>query len=305
MSLILLLHMETINIDDLRALLPSPHMPDWEHLESSNDEEDYSKTAFELLKECGMVCAAIAGIQIKEELGRNQATCTGLAVRLTKLGKTIVRDLSNRETFQQLSIARQVFETAGTLVYLLNDDGSGVRFDQYIQDSLVAEKIILEDIEKNIQNRGGEILEIEARMRSSIAKTTEAAGISDLTSLPSRKPIGFPSAEDRLKYLGDNVYVAYRAGSAEVHGSWTDLYKYHLITIGADKFVPNPDNPRVQPNVATTTTSVLARVFGDYLDWIHVEIVTSLYDPILTNIIEKNDKLVKLHENYIERASAK
>lgn len=294
---------ESLSIDDLKALLPEPHTPDWVHLETSEDEEDFSRSAFELLKECGMVCAGIAGIQIKEELGRNQAACTGLAIRLTKLGKTIVRDLSNRETFQQLSIARQVFETAGTLVYLLNDDGSGVRFDQYIQDSLVAEKIILEDIEKNVQNRGGEVLEIEARMRSSIAKTAAAAGISDLSSLPSRGSIGFPSAEDRLKYLGDNVYVAYRAGSAEVHGSWTDLYKYHLITIGSDKFVPNPDNPRVQPQVATTTTSVLARVFGAYLDWLGIEIVTSLYDPILTNIIEKNDKLVKLHEDYLARAN--
>lgn len=299
------MEIESIGIDDLKKLLPQPHIPDWTALESSNDEEDFSRSAFELLKECGMVCAAIAGIQIKGELERNQAICTGLAIRLTKLGKTIVRDLSNRETFQQLSIARQVFETAGNLVYLLNDDGSGDRFNQYVYDSLVSEKIVLEDIERNIKRRGGGVLEIESRMRASIDKTAAAAGIDDLSSLPARKDIGFPSAEDRLKYLGDNVYVAYRAGSAEVHGSWTDLYKYHLIAIGNGNFVPNPENPRVQPNVATTTTSVLARVFGAYLDWLDVEIVSELYDPILGNIIEKNDKLVKLHEDYIVRINAK
>ena len=299
------MEIESIGIDDLKHLLPEPHIPDWDILESSNDDEDFTKSAFGLLKECGMVCTAIAGIQIKGELERNRAICTGLAIRLTKLGKTIVRDLSNRETFQQLSIARQVFETAGNLVYLLNDDGTGNRFNQYVYDSLVSEKIVLEDIARNIKRRGGEVLEIETRLKASIDKTAAAAGIDDLSTLPARKDIGFPSAEDRLKYLGDNVYVAYRAGSAEVHGSWTDLYKYHLIAIGNGNFVPNAENPQVQPNVATTTTSVLARVFGAYLDWLDVEIVSELYDPILTDIIKKNDKLVKLHEDYIVRINAK
>lgn len=294
---------EAISIEELKALLPTPFEPDWKLLESSTNEEDFSEAAFELLKECSGVCAAIAGIQIKESIGRNQSICTGLAVRLTKLARTVIRDLSGRETFQQLAIARQVFETASTLVYLLHDEGDGTRFDQFVQDSLVSEKMMLEDVERNIKARGGDVLEIEKRLRSSIEKTAKAAGIDDISQLPARKNIGFPNVEERIKYLGDGVYGAYRSGSSEVHGTWTDLYKYHLTEVGDDAFVPNPENPRVQPNVATTTTSVMARVFGAYLDWLDVQHVIDLFDPVLDKIIEKNDKLVKAHEDYIARVN--
>lgn len=296
------MEVESITIGDLRKLLPPSATVDWAQLGKSNDEEDFSRAAFELLRECGGVVAAIAGIQIKGELDRNHAVCSGLAVRLMKLAKVVVRDLSNRDTFQQLSISRQVFETAGILVYLLNDEGDGSRFDKYVQDSLVAERVMLEDIVKNIKKRGGEVLEIEVRLRESIEKTARAGGVDDIKSLPARKDIGFPNAEDLMKYLGDNVYAAYRAGSSEVHGSWTDLYRYHLIEIGTGKFVPNPQDTRVQPNVATTTISVLARVFGAYLDWLDVKMITELYDPVLAKLIENNDKLVQSHEEYISRS---
>lgn len=295
------MEIKAISMEDLKSLLPPPYEPDWKLLARSSDEEDFSRASFEILKECGGICAAIAGIQTREGVNRNQAVCSGLANRLTKLARVIVRDLSNRETFQQLTIARQVFETAATLVYLLNDEGDGARFTQYIGDSLVSEKMMLEDVQRNIDKRNGEELEIEKRLRSSIQKTASAAGIDDITKLPSRKDIGFPSIEERLKYLGTGVYGAYRSGSSEVHGTWSDLYKYHLIQTGDDMFVPNPENPRVQPNVATTTTSVMARVFGAYLDWLGVEKITSLYDPVLTRLIEKNEKLISLHEDYIAR----
>jgi hypothetical protein len=297
------MEVESIAIDDLRNLLPPPSDIDWGQLSKSDDEEDYSRAAFELLQECGGVVAAIAGIQIKGELDRNHAICSGLAIRLMKLAKVIVRDLSNRDTFQQLSISRQIFETAGTLVYLLNDDGDGSRFDQYVQGSLVAEKVMLADIENNIKKRGGEVLDIELRLQASIEKTSKAGGVDDIRLLPARKTIGFPNAEGLMKNLGENVYFAYRASSSEVHGSWTDLYKYHLVEVGDGKFVPNPQDTRVQPNVATTTTSVLARVFGAYLNWLDVNMVTDLYDPVLTKIIENNDRLIASHEEYISRAS--
>lgn len=292
---------ESMSINDLKDLLPRPYSPAWDVLESTSNEEEFTKAAFLILQECGTICAAIAGIQVSSELGRNQAICTGLAIRLTKLAKIVIRDLANHDTFQQLSIARQIFETSATLVYLLHDDGAGERFNKYVQDSLISEKMVLKDVERNINNRGGETLEIETRMRASITKTAQAAGISDINGLPSRKEIDLPSVEERLKYLGENVYIAYRTGSSEVHGTWTDLYKNHILAVDADKFVPNPDDPRAQPNVGTTTVSVLARVFGVYLDWLDIDAIRELYDPLLEEIIKKNGRLVGLHEGYVVR----
>ncbi len=295
---------KSISIEELKALLPKPYNPEWDILDSTTNKEDFNEAAFKLLKQCSQVCVAIAGIQIKESIGRNQAICTGLAIRLTKLARIVIRDFSGRETFQQLTIARQVFETASTLIYLLNDKGDNTRFDKFVQDSLVSEKVMLEDVERNIIARGGKALEIEKRLRKSIEKTAEAAGIQEISQLPARKNIGYPNIEERMKYLGNGVYGAYRSGSSEVHGNWTDLYKHHLIEVGRDAFLPNPDNPEVQPNVATTTTSVLARVFSAYLDWLGVSYVVELYDPVLTQIINKNDRLVEAHENYISRISS-
>lgn len=291
----------SIGEDDLRSLLPKATLFDWDLLSSTKNEEDFSRMAFELLKECGGVTAAIAGIQASPTLDRNHAICNGLAVRLVKLEKLIIRDLSERETFQQLSIARQIFETAGTLVYLINDGGNGDRYDRYVQDSLVSEKVMLDDILRNIKKRSGEVWHIEERMRSSIEKTARAGGIDDISTIPKRAVINFPNAETLMTNLGKGVYIAYRAGSAEVHGSWSDLYKYHLNEVSDGEFVPNLDSPPVQPNVATTTVSVLARVFGAYLDWLAIDNISKLYDPVLAKIIENNDKLVSFHENYIAR----
>ena len=74
-----------------------------------------------------------------------------------------------------------------------------------------------------------------------------------------------------------------------------------LSKTDSGSFVPNPDYPPVQPNVATTITSVLSRVFLAYLDWLDVDAVHELYEPFLQGLVEKNDRLVQLHEAYISR----
>lgn len=281
-------------------LFPKIYNPNWTALENASNEEPFTEAAFYLLRECAQTCTILAMVQTSNPLTRNQAINMGLAVRLSKLAKAIVRDLSNQECFQQLSLSRQLLETSATLVYLMNDDGSGGRYDEYVMDSLVAERETLKVVQENIKDRGGEVWHIEKRMRTSIEKTAADAGIKSVEELPSRKNIGFPSIEDRIKLLGETTYVGYRTGSAEVHGTWTDLIKYHLI-YADNKFAPNPENPSPRPHVATTTTSVLARVFGAYLDSLDIKELDDKFEPLLTSLIERNDKLVKAHEKWLEQ----
>nr|MDT0666379.1 hypothetical protein [Micromonospora sp. DSM 115978] len=108
-----------------------------------------------------------------------------------------LRELNERETFQQLSISRDAIETLATFLYLIGDDGTGLRFDQYVMNSLVAERELIKDIERNIEQRGGDIQPIEERMKNSVTAAAKAAGIDDVSELPSRKSIGYPSAEAR------------------------------------------------------------------------------------------------------------
>lgn len=297
-----------IHIDDLKKRLPESYEPNWELLENADNEESFSEAAFYLLQECGSVCAVIASLQTSETLTRNQAIINGLAVRLSKLTKVIIRDLSNRSTFQQLSFSRQIFETSGTLIYLLQDDGSGSRYDEYILYTLVEEKKIFESVRRNIDKREGEVWNIENRIKNSITQTAKSAGITDISEIPGRNSIGFPKVEERLKLLGallgtdpHVIYVPYRSGSSEIHGTWSDLYRNHLTEIADGEFVPQTADPPVRPQIATTVTNVLVSVFGSYLDVLGVKEVSNLLKPKLYQLITTNDNLENLHEQFLAR----
>lgn len=285
-------------------LFPEIYLPDWDALQIATKEEPFTEAAFYLLRECAQTCTILAVTQSDIPLTRNKAIDMGLAVRLSKLGKAIVRDLSNQECFQQLSLSRQILETSANLVYLINDDGSGSRYDEYVMDSLVAERETLKVVQANVKERGGEIWHIEKRMRASIEKTASDAGIDNVEDLPGRKKIGFPSIEDRIQLLGATTYVGYRTGSAEVHGTWTDLIKYHL-TYDGTSFAPNLENPNPRPHVATTTTSVLARVFQAFLDSVDIKELDDRFEPLFVDLIARNDKLVAVHEEWLEKQDKK
>ena len=127
---------------------------------------------------------------------------------------------------RQLALAREVIEALATLAYLLADT-DGVRFDQYIQDSLVAEREFLRLIKKNIEARGSSWA-IEESMTRSIERTARDAGIDDVMGLPGRRVIGWPSTELLLGLVGPNLYPSYRVGSSVLHTQWLDLIRHHI-----------------------------------------------------------------------------
>jgi hypothetical protein len=174
---------------------------------------------------------------------------------------------------RQLALLRELNETLATLHHLLGDSGDGRRFDQYVQDSLVSEREFLKHLTENVDRRGS-ALPIEKSMARSIERTARAAGIGDVTTLPGREKIGWPSAEVLLEDLGGNLYPAYRTGSAVLHSQWIDLLRHHLIYRKDGRFEPNFDevDPRPQPLYAagilliTVTREYLMKTRPDAMD---------------------------------------
>lgn len=279
--------------------LPTPYQPDWQKIEVATSENSYMEAAFYLLREMAHWTCIIASLRPERPLDRNRAVVRGLIVRLMKLMRLTLRELKDQESFQQLSISRDAIETMATLLYLLQDDGSGVRFDQYIQNSLIAERHLWDNIQKNIEQRGGEVRPIEERMMRSIKRAAEAGGVADVSQLPSRGAIGYPSAEARVRLLGPQAYDAYRGGSVETHGDWNDLFRNHLHYEDGT-FAPNLKPLEVRPQIPLMLVILATNILIDHLPSIVDDPeITDFFRPALTDLNTRTARLDDHHERFL------
>lgn len=284
--------------------LPERHEPAWDTLNGASSESPFMETSFYLLREATHWMGIISGLKPERPLDRNRAIIRGLVVRLTKLMRLTLRELKDGETFQQLSISRDAIETLGTLAWLVKDDGTGVRFDQYVMNSLIAERELLQDIQKNIKQRDGDTWPIEERMKRSIEKTAHAAGIEDVSKLPGRSKIGYPSAEARVKPLGSSVYASYRMGSVETHGDWNDLFRNHLTYDGSE-FSPNLDSLHVRPQNPLMLVQLSIIVIGDGMEAIvDSKTTVKFFRSALKDTFERAQKVTNLHEDMLNSRRA-
>ncbi|MFC1440144.1 DUF5677 domain-containing protein [Streptacidiphilus sp. N1-10] len=280
--------------------LPDPYGPNWDALGGAADESPFMEAAFYLLREGTQWFGILAGLVIPEKpFARNDAILRGLLVRQCKLLRLTLRELHSQETFQQQSITRDSIETLATLLYLLSDDGTGIHFDRYIMNSLVAERELLRDIEENIKLRNGEVWPIEERMKRSAEKTAKAAGIDDVSKLPGRAKIRYPNAEERIKLLGRNAYIAYRMGSVETHGDWNDLYRNHLSVEGGE-FLPNLKSFEVRPQVPLMLVILSFTVVLDNIERLTLgNEAADFLRPYLEDLLGRTRKPDELHEQFM------
>jgi hypothetical protein len=283
-------------------VLPKQYKPDWEALKVATSESQFSEASFYLLREGAQLTAAIAGMKPRTPItSRNEATLLGLVVKVTKLTKGILRDASDGEIEQQLSMFRELVEAIANLRWLMRDDGSGERYAMLIEAGLGAEKSMLVTIAKNIDERSSEALHIEKRMVVSITDTLKAAGIEDVSSIRSGKELakqGFPRIEKRIEELGKTAYFAYRASSAGIHTTWSDLFKHHLEYDGVE-FGPDLSPPRRRPQALTTVVALICTVMPEYVDRMFEEYAAQRVLPLLENLSDRTAKLTKAHEDYL------
>ncbi|WP_410613964.1 DUF5677 domain-containing protein [Amycolatopsis sp. lyj-109] len=282
--------------------LPEAYSPDFEDLKTAESEAPFMEASFYMLREATHWMAILSSLKPASPLDRNRAIMRGLLVRLTKLMRLAVRELASQETFMQLSITRDTIETAANMQYLLQDPGDGERFDQYVMNSLVAERELLRDIQRNLADRGGDEWPIEKRMKRSIEATAKAAGIDDVTSLPGRSKIGFPSIERRVELLGLDAYIAYRMGSVETHGDWHDLFRNHL-NYDDGAFSPKVKSMHVRPQVPLMLTILpLTLVVSRISDLVDDADVSDFIRPKLEDTLRRAREIDRLHEEFLSPA---
>jgi hypothetical protein len=282
----------------IEELWPDAYEVKWQDLEKSTSENPFGEASFELLKEAGIIAHLATGLLPNSALPRDTAILYALLLKASKLGKDLIVMTANYGADRQLAVIRELLECLATLSYLLGDDGSGTRFQQYIEASLVAEREFLKTIHANVKKRG-EALEIEKSMERSIAKTAAAAGISDVSQLPGRSKIGWPKAEDLLKELGENIYPSYRSGSSVLHTHWSDIQRNQL-TLNEDGTFDlrfEDTDPRPQALYAAgllmvdLTHGFLKKVRPNALDY---------FKPRLDDLQKRLIRVARLHGEWLD-----
>lgn len=278
------------------ADLPAPYEPEWSDLKT---KDQFGKAAFELLKEASMLVVLLVHRVPPTPYQRDEAIRRGLVKRLALLGKSLLANIANDSGYQQLQIVRQIVEAASNYVYLTTDDGSGERYNAYVNESLAEEKHNLEVIAAQIRARGGDSLPIERRMRRSIERMATAAGTS-FEAVPAKKDSGWPNSFERLKALSPTAYPAYRAGSSALHAGWSSLLLRDLDEVAGGFSLDKQDEPAIQPITAAGT--VLSETALHYLDVEGDDVEKAWFSTRLIAVREKILHLDKAHEQFLQSA---
>ena len=172
-----------------------------------------------------------AVLESAQGLTRDQAIVAGHLVRIVKIGRRMLRDLADGDGDQQFPLTRQYLDSYSSLVYLLSPPATdGTRFDQYLKDSLVAELDLLRTARQGERDDAAPQWvepQVERQLLDELDRALSTAGITE-SEVPGRRKIGWPSAEVRMRAVGDGAYLAYRSGSNAVHGTWIDLLRAQL-----------------------------------------------------------------------------
>ena len=240
-------------------------------LESCRAKNQFAPLVFELYKEAVSLVCASSAVQIGDsedsvKLGRNQAVCAGLLVRIAKYMVSVAKlsaDNEHGETIQALN--RCIIESAVNLRYLVLKNEDEV-YERFVRNSLVAERELYDFIHANIIASGGAQLTIELNMLSSIIDTCELSGVAVEEINP--KPGNWGGTfRDKLTVLGYD-WPAYtileRIPSHAVHGDWVDLIKNHLQRKD-DGFEPNYDRLNTDGGLLGPVGVFVIEAARDYL----------------------------------------
>lgn len=112
----------------------------------------------------------------------------GLLNRCSRLMLANARLVSDGGLFGETTILidRCIFESTVKIAWLCHK-GDTESFDRLIADGLKTEISFKERINRNIQERGGQVMEIENRMLRSIERTFESSGLSETMIGESKK----------------------------------------------------------------------------------------------------------------------
>ena len=213
---------------------------------------DFMTLASELLREVtSYVCVAACTLGSAPAWSRDQAAVGGNMVRLSKLLWAFLDQTVQKHNETCTILSRLAFESIVNARYLIANFSPDL-ISSFVRQSLRHERRLQDRIQANIQERGGDVLHIEQRMLHSIGRAVRIAGVAlDSVDLKNRAPWGGKDLRQKAEAIGLNeAYLAVFGGmSHNVHGSWHDLYQFHVETDENGAFKPNLEwgRPRPQP----------------------------------------------------------
>jgi len=269
------------------------------------EEGRFSEVAFELYKEAGCILSVCAHCYLSEEPGemvltRNQAICAGLLVRINKFMITVVQLCSQADRGEVImALNRCIAESAINLRFLARKN-EGRFYDQFVRFSLAPEREFHDLVRRNIAERGGVELPIEARILDSIDSLCDASGVR-IEDVGSKYRDWGKGVRARFDALGESdAYVlSQRIPSHAVHGTWVDLLQNHLEAKG-EGFSPNPGWQKVDERLLGPVAIMVLDAAEDYLG-VFFEDQPELR-PLYARIDDLRHRILKLaaaHEEWL------
>lgn len=284
------------------AQLPDPPQFSDEEMQKCRESGDFMPVLFEWYKFVGHICIFFAQLQRESPAAReispiHFAILTGLLNRCARLMLSNIA-LSHNGRFGETTalLDRCIFESCLKVDWLCHK-GNDESFQRYLAGGLKTEIELEKEIAGNIAEReGGEVLNIEKRMLSSIERHITAAGLSREEITEAKK---LPDVSAMLRDLGHErlmYVVAQRLGSHHVHGTWPSLLLHYLEVDDGGGFSVRDHDCETHPNqFVMTPLQVLGAVrsFIDYLiEGEGAEAIVNLLDSIQKEILKINSEMV-------------
>jgi hypothetical protein len=265
-------------------------------------EWDFMILASELLREvASYVCVAACTMGSSPTWTRDQAAVGGNMVRLSKLLSAHLDQIVQRRYETSTILSRLAFETIVNARYLIANFSPEL-VDSFVRHSLRHERRLRDKVQANIQECGGEVLHIEQRILKSIERAARLSGVTlDSVDLKDRAPWGGKDLRQKAEAVGfGEAYLAVFGGmSHNVHGSWHDLYQFHLESDENGGFTPNLEwgHPRPQPLFALGHLALYA--VRDFLTFIGGETAMDQLREQLRDLGARIDSVNQTHEAYL------
>lgn len=276
-------------------------------LSSCTEKGHFTKLAFDLFKETGIVLTICAHGYLEEGpeegvLPRNQAICAGLLVRITKFMIAVLQLIAETDRREVvMALKRSIYESATNLRFLVVKNEERF-YDQFVKCSLAPERELYDIIKRNIQERGGKELPIERRMLRSVERLCRVSGVDIQDVNPKTQDWG-GGLRYRLEELGlGQGYVAIqRIPSHAVHGTWADLVFHHLEEAEGG-FKPEPRWSAVDARMLTPTCVIALDAALAYLERFFRDPpeLKPLYRRI-EDLIDRAQRLDMAYEEWLQR----
>lgn len=273
-----------------------------EILDQYDSEDHFNELIVKLMIEVGScVCVAASLLPATTKCwNRNQAIIGGNVVRLYKLISAMLDQTCQKRRETSFILGRLAFETIVNIAYLIKNASTEL-FDSYVRYSLQHEKKLLNLINKNILDRGGEVLAIESRMIRSIQRTFEKSEInSNDMSTNEIKNWGNKNIYERAKDVElDHAYLAaFGGGSHSVHGNWMDLLEYHLDD-AENGFGPGLEWRYPRPQLLSVIAVLATEIIGQYIDYLNEPVAIEIFKPRLEELKSRVQLADSRHEQFL------